>query len=383
MARQINKLNVKFVKSDLAPGKYYDGGGLTLVVHETNTKNWVVRTTVRRARRDIGIGSLKYVTLAEARKKRDEIIEIARNGGDPIAERRKSKGIPTFEQGALEFIEEQESSWDNPKHRQQWRNTLKTYCFPVIGSEPLDEIDSAAVRKCIEPIWSTKHETANRTLQRCSKIFNWAVAKGYREKANPCLGLKETLPRLRSQRKHFDAMPWSDVPEFYKQLTNSDAFSASALRFVILSAARSGEVRHALWSEINDNVWTIPAERTKMRKEHRVPITAEMGRILDLQRGLDENLVFPGMRRGRPMSDATMCKYLQSKTTPTMTVHGFRSSFRDWVDEYLQGNGDIAEACLAHSKGNAVIKAYARSDLFDRRMEMMCSWSSFVTSKTV
>ncbi len=379
MARELNRLNVKQIKAELKPGKYNDGGGLMLVVHPSGSKNWVVRTTVRRKRQDIGVGALPHVSLADARKSRDEIVRRARAGGDPKNERRRDENIPTFAAAAQTVFEERKATWRNKKHTQQWINTLKTYCYPFIGDESVEHIDQAAVRRCLEPIWTEKHETATRVLQRCEVIFNWAYSKGFRSAANPCTGLKETLPRARKQPTHRKAMNWRDLPAFYEEISKLESTSSLALQMVILTASRTNEVRFANWSEFQSDAWIIPGSRMKMGKEHRIPLTNEMKGVLSKARGRSRDLVFPGQRAGSPLSDMTLLKLLRLRTKSNETVHGFRSTFRDWVDEHYKGDGDVAEACLAHSKGSSVKKAYARSDLFERRRVMINAWNKFVT----
>ncbi|MEO0464937.1 MAG: integrase arm-type DNA-binding domain-containing protein [Pseudomonadota bacterium] len=373
-----NRLNAKFVRSVSEPGRYCDGNCLHLVVHPAGTKNWVVRTMVRRRRRDIGIGGFPMVSLSEARLMRDSIVKEARMGGDPLLARRRAKELPTFAEAAYRVIEERRPTWRSDKQVEIWRNSLKAYCFPVFGDEPVDSISPAMVRRSLEPIWTSKHDTATKVLQRVQIVFKWAIGNGYRSAANPCEGLRETLPRVAVRTKHLSALPWQEVPALISDLRDDSSISALALQFIILTACRTNEVRRGGWSEIEDKQWRIPGERMKMGREHVVPLTPQMSAVLEKARGLDAKLLFPGQKRGALLSDMTILKRLRHHRPGDFTVHGFRSAFRDWADEYHKGDGTVAEACLAHRKGDAIVQAYARSTLLERRRELMETWSNFV-----
>ena len=376
----MNKLTAKKAKGKLKPGMHNDSAGLYLRVSSTGAKSWILRCRVHGAKRDIGLGGLSYVSLAEARKKAAEMRAVARAGGDPLAERDRAKGIPTFEEAAQSVWGDQvEPRALDLKHKVQWLKSLRDYAFPVIGNRRVDLIQSPDILQVLQPIWLEKPETARRIRQRLRMVFDWAIVKRYRESSSPVVGIENALPKQGDKTRHFAAMPFEGVPAFLRTLEKYDGVAALALQFLILTAARSGEVRGARWAEIDvDNaVWTIPAQRIKAKKEHRVPLAAETLAVLGKLRGLDSDLVFPSRKRGRPMPDATLSRVPKRAGQGDVTVHGFRSTFRDWASERTNVPREIAEMCLAHTVGNAVERAYARSDLFDKRRDLMERWARF------
>ena len=374
----MNKLTVKKVRGKLKPGMHNDGGGLYLRVSKSGAKSWILRCRVHGAKRDIGLGGAAMVPLADARTKAAAMRAVARDGGDPLAERNRAKGTPTFEQAAQQVWQTQiVPTAKNEKHKNQWITTLHDYAFPVIGARTVDVIQSGDILRVLQPIWLEKPATAVRVRQRLRTVFDWAIAAQHRTAGNPVSGIETALPKQPKADNHHAAMPFEEVPRLLSQLGDDPV--ALCLRFLILTAARTGEARFASWSEIDGDVWTVPAQRMKAGIAHRVPLTPEAVAVLDRARGLSENLIFPGRRHGRPIVDTTLRDYLRRLGHP-YTVHGFRSTFRDWAAERTSTPREIAELCLAHFVGDAVERAYRRSDLFDKRRDLMDRWGRFCFS---
>lgn len=381
-------LSVKAVQS-LPPGRHTDGEGLTLIVDppregiERPARRWVLRIYVQQRRRDIGLGGYPDISLARAREIARDMRAAAKEGRDPVEERRAQRAertIPTFKAAAEQYFREAvEPTGKNAKHRAQWITTLRTYAFPKIGNRRVDQVTPDDARNVLLPIWLGKPETARRVRQRMNSVFEWACVSGIRKNGNPMQGIAKGLPKQPKKQGHFTALPYDDLPGFMDRLTGCEGVGALALRFTILTAARSGETRGATWDEIDleSGVWTIPAERMKAEKEHRVPLSPAALDILGQAKGLSDSLVFPGARKGKPMSDMTLAAVLKRLDVP-VTVHGFRSTFRDWAAEQTSFPREIAEKALAHTVGDATERAYARSDLFDRRRELMEAWARFV-----
>jgi integrase len=369
----------------LGPGRYADGNGLYLEVESSGARRWLLRAVVHGRRRDIGLGSAILVPLAEARELAARLRRVARSGGDPIAERDKDKRKSLTFAEAARLVHEGNimPNNKNEKHRRQWITTLSTYAFPSIGSKPVHAVDQADILRVLGPIWMEKPETARRVRQRLRTVFDWALAAGHREALNPVDGVDKGLPRQRDRARHHAALPWQELPAFMQRLASLDGMGALALRFVILTAARSGEVRGATWEEIDLEraVWTVPARRMKMEREHRVPLSASAMEVLGHVRGLTASvggLVFPSMRPNVPLSDMTLTAVLRRADVP-VTVHGFRSTFRDWAEEAVSFPHEVKEAALAHTVKNKVEAAYRRTDLFAKRIELMNAWGSFAT----
>ncbi len=378
----MNKLTAKKVQGTLKPGMHNDGAGLYLRVSKTGAKSWILRCRVHGVKRDIGLGGLSYVPLAEARKQATEMRTVARTGGDPLAERNRAKDIPTFEEAArLVWREQVEPTAKSAKHRQQWINTLQAYAFPIIGNRRVDVIRSGDILRVLQPIWLEKPETARRVRQRLRTVFDWSIAAQHRETSNPLAGIEKALPKQGDKARHHAALPYLELPSLMERLASAEGVGSMAVRFAILTATRSGEVRGARWSEIDLDaaVWTIPGERMKTKEEYRIPLSAEALAVLRQARGLDDDLVFPGRRRGRPLWDMPLTAVLRRLNVP-VTLHGFRSTFRDWASERTNVPREIAEMCLAHTVGGAVERAYARSDLFDKRRDLMDQWARFCLS---
>lgn len=377
----MGKLTARKVETLTEPGHYVDGEGLALVIGRRGGKSWILRTVVRGRRRDIGLGGTSWVSLAEAREKARALRKVAREGGDPIAARRAATACPTFEDAARQVHAEQIlSHGKNEKHRAQWINSLRDHAFPVLGGMRVSDIEQADVLRVLTPIWTEKPETARRVRQRIRTILDWARTAGFHAGVNPVEGVEKGLARQRMTPRHHPAMDWRAVPAFVADLP--DGVTADALRFLILTASRTGEVIGARWSEIDvaGRLWTVPAARMKAAREHRVPLPQAALEVLARMRGLDADLVFPGRRRGRGLSNMAMAQFLKRLGHGEVTVHGFRSSFRDWAEERGNQPREIAELCLAHDVGSAVERAYRRTDLLDRRRALMDRWAGFVIS---
>lgn len=386
MADCMGNLTSKGIAALKEPGRYTDGDGLMLVVKPTGAKAWVVRLMSGGKRRDIGLGSLKVLSLAEARLKANEMRRQIAQGLDPLAERRKvAVTIPTFREAALLVHEEHKVAWKNGKHQAQWINTLETYAFPALGARPVNVIEGPAIREVLQPIWLTKPETARRVRQRIGAVLDWSYAKGYRMTEAPMRSLSRGLPRQPRKDGHFAAMPWPEIPAFIARLRERVSVGRVALEALILTAARSGEVRGAIWDEVDldSGLWSVPAERMKMGRPHHVPLApaaVDAFRRAEAFRAPCTKLVFPGQQLKKAMSDMTLTKALRDAGL-AFTVHGFRSTFRDWVAEQTNYPGEVAEAALAHSISNKVEAAYRRTDYLEKRRGLMREWAEFCTSK--
>lgn len=382
-------------------GRYYDGDGLILVVKDSATAWWVYRYTRAGKTRDMGLGRARgpnSVALADARKRASVARGVYLAGGDPLAERdaeRQQKQAAaqaqaaalTFEAVADRYLAAHESSWRNPKHRQQWRNTLRDYVLPKIGALPVAEIETAHVTEIIEPLWSTKPETASRVRGRIESILDYAKARGWRDGENPARWrghLDHLLPaRAKVQRvEHHAALDWEKIGDVVAKLRRSNGMAARAVEFAILTATRSSEVREARWGEIDLSraVWTIPGERMKAGAEHRIPLSSRAMEILHEMAALGTEpgaLVFPGQRSGAPLSDVALSKAAKSAAGENITVHGFRSTFRDWIAEATAYPGDLGEKALAHTLSDKVEAAYQRRDMIEKRARLMADWATF------
>jgi len=377
------------------PGKYEDGGGLRLVVSKTGAKKWVLRFTISGRRREMGLGSYPDVVLALARDKASAARLLAADGIDPIDTRQSEpEQIPTFTTCAARYIRSHRKSWRNAKHARQWVSTLKAYARPVIGSKRVDSIQTEDILKILSPIWAQKTETAKRVQGRMENILDFAAAHKYRDALNPARWrghLDKLLPKPSRVKKvvHHPAMPYPDTPALMLELAQKGSISAAALRFLILTATRTGEVLNAQWSEIDQKeaIWTIPAERMKSQREHRVPLSAQaLGVLNKLPRVKSNPYVFPGSRHQRPLSSMAMLQLMRGMgfgangKRGNYVPHGFRSSFRDWSGEVSPFPRDVAEMALAHVIENKVEAAYRRGDLFAKRRQMMQEWADYLDS---
>lgn len=376
----MGKLNPIQVKSIASPGRYMDGDGLMLEVKPSGSKSWVVRLQSGGKRRDYGLGSFKDIGLSEARDLAREYRKKLRQGVDPISERQRISIVPAFAEAATTVHEEHKRGWSNGKHGDQWLSTLKNYAFPKIGQLPVDQVTTGQVRDLLGEIWLTKPETARRIRQRIGTVLDFAHGKGWREPF-VMAAVNKSLPKQPRKSGQFEALPYSEVPGFLAKLRERESIGRLALEALVLTAVRSGEIRLARWNELDlDNAtWTIPAERMKAGKKHTVPLSPAalhvFRRATEL-RMAGTDLVFPGLKRGKPMSDMTLLKILRDMKVKA-TVHGFRSSFRDWCAEETSVPGEVAEAALAHAISNKVEAAYRRTDFFEKRRKLMNGWCAF------
>jgi integrase len=367
-------------------GRYADGNGLYLVVDPSGAKRWVLRTVVRGRRRDIGLGGVNLVPLAEAREKALTYRKIAREGGDPLSEKRKAViSMPTFAAAAERVFEEHKDSWRNAKHAAQWITTLRTYAFPLIGTQPVNQIEAPDILRVLGPIWLTKPETARRVRQRISTVLDWAKVAGYRSGENPVIGVTKGLPKQAGKDDHLSALPYSEASAFIASLKETDLSEITklAFEFLILTASRTGEVLGMKWEEVDEasRTWTIPAERMKAKRVHRVPLVPRCMEILAKAKLVraDGSYVFPGRSGNKPLSNMVFLMILR-RMGQQVTAHGFRSSFRDWAAEQTNFPREVCEMALAHAVENRVEAAYRRSDLFEKRRELMEAWANYVNS---
>ncbi|WP_298335080.1 integrase arm-type DNA-binding domain-containing protein [uncultured Erythrobacter sp.] len=382
----MGKLSAAQIRALTKPGRYMDGDGLSLLLTAPRKGYWVLRATISGRRRDIGLGPLELVTLAEARELAIDMRRDIQRGIDPIEERKRQKiEILTFKAAAEKVHTEQKATWKNGKHQDQWIRTLETYAFPKLGDRLVNDIEGPLIREVLLDFWLEKPETARRVKQRIGVVLDWAYANGMRATEAPMRSLSRALPRQPKQDGHFAAMPYEDVPTFLKHLHKRTSVARLALEFLILTASRSGEVRGAKWAEINldAKLWTVPSDRMKIGKEHVVPLTDAAIDALERAKPYYaecSDLVFPGRNVLRPMSDMTLLKILRYAKLP-FTVHGFRSAFRDWAAEKTSYPGEVAEAALAHTVSNKVEAAYRRTNYLDKRRELMREWSDFCVGR--
>ena len=395
MPRKLHNALTPLAVKNAKPGRHADGGGLHLLVKESGARSWVYRFMLSGKSRDIGLGAAgpDGISLADARDARDALRLKVKAGIDPLEERQreatealaaaqaaKITGM-TFKAVAETYIGANEGSWRNDKHRQQWKNTLATYVYPVIGELPVAAVGTAHVLQILEPIWKAKAETASRVRGRMETILDAAKARGYREGENPARWrghIAQILPvRSRLTRGHHKAMPYDAIPAFVGALHKREAVAALALEFTILTAARSGEVIGATWAEVDLDkaIWTIPADRMKAAKEHRVPLSPRAVAILEGLQPLGSEYLFPGAKGGK-LSGMAM-GMLMRRMKVDATVHGFRSGFRDWAAECTGYAHEVAEMALAHTIENKVERAYRRGDLFDKRRRLMDDWAIY------
>ena len=369
------------------PGRHGDGRGLFLYVKPSGARSWVLRYQMQGRRRDLGLGSFPDVTLAMARDRATEARRLIAEGEDPISKKQQAKP-KTFKDAALELIESKRPGWKNAKHAAQWTSTLESYVFPKIGQVQVAKIETVDVIAALTPIWSTKPETANRVRQRIEAVLDYTSALGIRTGDNPARWrghLDHLLPKPTKVRavKHHPALPNAEIGDFMTQLESREGVAARALGFTILTAARSGQTRGATWAEVDLDamVWTVPANRMKAGKEHRIPLSKEAVALLGAQRE-DDKLVFESETKpGRPISDMSMTAVLRRMKREDITVHGFRSTFRDWAGETTGFPREVIEAALAHGIKDKAEAAYARSDLFDKRRKLMDAWASVACAR--
>jgi integrase len=395
MPKKLSNALTPLAVKNAKPGRHADGAGLHLLVKQSGARSWVYRFMLKGRSRDVGLGAAGSggLSLADARDEAaalrlkvkagiDPLEERDREAADTFAEAQAAKvaGI-TFKAVAEAYIAANEASWRNDKHRQQWKNTLATYVYPVMGDLPVADIATAHVLKILEPIWREKPETASRIRGRIETVLDSAKARGYREGENPARWrghIAQILPpRSRLTRGHHKAMAYAMVPSFVRALHTREATAALALEFVILTASRSGEVVGAKWDEVDLDkaIWTIPAVRMKAAKEHRVPLSPRAVEILESLKPLESEWLFPGAKGGK-LSGMAMAMLLR-RMKQDCTVHGFRSGFRDWAAECTAYAHEVCEMALAHTIGNKAEAAYRRGDLFEKRRRLMADWASY------
>jgi len=396
MGQEIQRLTALAVTRASKPGLYADGAGLYLRVSRNGSKSWALRFTLRGKPREMGLGGLTKVTLADARKKAAEARLLLSDGRDPLdlrqeedAKRTKEEKLAaargmTFEKCAEAYIAAHEPSWRNEKHKQQWRNTIATYVAPVFGKTPVQDIDLDLVMKVIEPIWNTKTETARRIRGRIEVILDWAKVRGYRWGENPARwrGQMDQLLPARSKLnsvKHHPALPYSELPDFMKALRAIPGNSAAALEFVILTAARTSEVIYSKRAEIDfkKKLWIVPAGRMKSRREHRVPLSSAAIAVLKRVEEEKGEYVFPGRSPDAPLSNMALLMTLGRMNRADITAHGFRSTFRDWAAECTNFPSEVVEIALAHMIEGKTEAAYRRGDLLEKRRQLMDQWAEY------
>jgi integrase len=393
MARTVNRLSALKVLRLQKRGLHADGAGLYLRVADGGSRNWIFRYARHGRTHDMGLGSVHALSLADAREVAAAGRKLLAQGVDPIRHRdteRASQRVATakavtFKQCAEAFIASHEVGWSNPRHRQQWRNTLEQHVYPLLGSIPVSEIDVALVMRVIEPLWRTRTETASRVRGRIESILDWAKVSGYRLGENPARWrghLDHLLPARSKVRavKHHAAVPYAEVATFMRALRRHEDVAVRAVEFLVLTAARLGEVLEATWAEVDltGKVWIVPAARMKAGKEHRVPLANRALAIIEQMQSVQcSNYIFPGAREGRPWSSGTLLGRVKQIGGVAATLHGFRSSFRDWAAERTNFPREVAELALAHAIPGAVEAAYRRGDLFEKRRKLMDAWAEF------
>lgn len=383
----------------LPPGVYGDGFGLWLRVGPTGSRTWVYRYKLDRKAHQMGLGSVIDISLGEARDLARAARKLVKQGTDPIEARRKERAAAKAAEGrpfhavAAEYIEEHRRSWSNPKHAAQWTSTLTTYAFPVIGDRPVNEIGLPDILAVLRPIWTTKTETASRVRGRIEAVLDYAAVHDLRQGDNPARWagwLDQVLPEKSkiAPVQHHAALPWREAPAFWQALVRLEGMAPLCLRFIMLTAARSNEGRGAAWDEVDLDLalWTVPPQRMKTRRQHVVPLSQPALALIEHVRPLARDMgspLFPGLRLGRPLTDAALGKVFDRLGRPDLTTHGFRSTFRDWVGEATTFAPELAEASLAHAIGNKVTQAYARGSMLDRRREVMEAWGSYLAGGTL
>lgn len=391
MSRIKNKLTARTVETKKTPGYYSDGGNLYLRVSKNLTKTWAFYYNKDGKRVEMGLGSVSVLSLEQARDKADGLRKQLASGIDPISEKQRQVNedkaqrakFMTFQQCADAYIDAHRAGWKNPKHIQQWQNTLSQYAFPVFGDLDVKVIDTSLITKCLEPIWLTKNETAGRVRGRIESILDWATVHEYREGVNPARWRGHLDKLLAKQSKvqkteHHKALPYAEIGGFIDQLHRQDGIAAKCLEFTILTAARTGETIGATWDEIDldAKTWTIPAVRMKAEREHRVPLSGHALNILNEMAAVRlNNYVFPGNKKG--LSNMAMLAVLKRMDRSDITVHGFRSTFRDWAAESTAYPGEVVEMALAHAIKNLTEAAYRRGDLLEKRSRLMEEWARF------
>lgn len=395
MATGIDRLTALEVKKLTRPGYHADGGGLYLSIKPTGAKSWIFRYRRDGKEREMGLGSLNTYSLAEARKRAKLQRQILDDGNDPLAFKRAVKlerkmaeaNLITFDKAAETYIASFKTSWKNAKHADQWVNTLATYASPVIGDMPVADVSTALVMRILSPIWAEKTETASRVRGRIEKILGWAKTQGYRTGDNPAAwrGHLENLlgaPKKTTSVEHHPALPWRDMGAFMQELRKMPGSSALALEFIILTNCRTSEAIEAKWAEfdLDGKLWTIPAARMKAEKEHVIPLSEPA--LMALRRAKmdagESAFVFPGAKEGKTLSNMACLQLLKRMGRADLTVHGFRSSFRDWAGETTAHPREVIEHAMSHQLKDKAEAAYARGTMLERRRVLMADWAKFI-----
>ena len=378
----MHKLSTRKIISERKPGRHSDGKGLYLLVKKTGRKSWVYMWNKDHRRREMGLGGFPDVSLAHAREKAQVARELIAADKDPLHEKQKTV-IKSFGEAADHLVETLKADWTNEKHRQQWIRTVTHYCKPI-RDIPVGRVDTDDVLRVLKPIWTEKEETARRLRARIERILDYASAHNWREGENPAKWnghLKDILPkRDKLKKRNFAAMPYENIPAFLVQLRKEKGMAALALQMTIHTASRTNETLGAKWSEIDfeKRLWTIAAERMKGKVEHMVPLTSAVMEALKVAKMFQSSdYVFPGAREGRPLSNMSMNMLMRRMDIKDATVHGFKSSFRDWCGDHTRYPREIAEAALAHKVGNKVEQAYRRRSALEKRGDLMRDWSAY------
>lgn len=392
MKHQTLRLSTRAVIVKKKPGYYPDGGGLYLQVSASGSKSWIFRFALQGKERQMGLGPFHTITLADARIAATDCRKLLLRQIDPIDARDADKTRQalqdarsiTFAECAAAYIRAHRAKWKNAKHAEQWTNTIETYCGPIIGGLPVQDVDTGLVVKVLEPIWTAKPETASRLRGRIESVLDWARVSGYRAGDNPARWrghLDNVLPALKKRQrvKHHPALPFDQMGAFMESLRDQEGIAARALAFLILTATRTSEVIGAQWSEfdLDAKFWTVPGDRMKAGKEHRVPLSPQAVAFLGKPPPSLSDYVFPGPKAGKPLSNMAMLALLKRMDRGDLTVHGFRSTFRDWASERTNYPREVCEMALAHTIGNEAEAAYRRGDLFEKRRKMMLDWARF------
>jgi integrase len=393
------KLTARKVTTAKTPGLYGDGKGLYLRVGAGAARSWVYRFMISGKAREMGLGSLDDVGLADARERAREARQLRRQGVDPIEAARAKKAARqveaatamTFAQCAERYIQAHRDGWKNLKHAKQWQATLHAFVYPAIGMLPVAAVDVSLVTTVLEPIWTTKPQTASRVRGRIEAVLDWATARKYRQGDNPARWkghLEFLLPKTArlARVEHHTALPYAEIGPFMCELRRQSSVGARALEFAILTASRTGEVLGARWDEIDltEKTWTVPSARMKTGEQHRVPLVKRAIEILEEMLVICQGeLVFPGAKAGRPLSHEAMLRALRAMKRDDLTAHGFRSTFRDWASERTNFPREVCEAALAHAVENRAEAAYRRGDLFAKRRQLMDAWARYSAAPVV
>lgn len=399
MARRVHRLSAKAVENQRKPGYYPDGAGLYLQVSEGGSKSWLFRFMLNGRAREMGLGSLLAISLADARARASDCRRLLADGVDPIEARKQGRvqvalqaaRTITFEDAWKKFIATNSAKWKNAKHVAQWESTLETYAGKVMGHVPVADIDTGMVLRVLEPIWTTKHETATRLRQRIEKVLSWATVHKYRSGENPARWrghLDQTLPTISKEERveHFPALPYKEIPTFMPKLREQEGIASSALELTILSAMRTEAVIAAKPAEfdLDEAIWTVPAARMKGKKRspHKVPLSPRAVAIVRERIKAGGEYMFPGLKEGKPLSNGAMLQLLDRMKRGDITVHGFRSTFKDWAAECTSYPEIVSEMALGHRIPDKVQAAYRRGDLLEKRRGLMDEWARYCeTSK--